>query len=92
MFRVSSAKVCVCFMCVCMCPVIAHVTTASVDLYQKPKTLQSVLVSLVLCLDESNKMNALKKNKQKKNEEESQLVWNSVCLVSNLVKKVYFDF
>ena len=57
-----------------VCPSIAHVyvRTSSVDLYQKPKTLQSVLVSLVLrYLDESNKIDkSLKKKKKKKKERE----------------------
>lgn len=47
---------------------------------KSPKTLQSVLVSLVLRLDESNKIDKLKK-------ELSQLVWNSVSLVSNSGQK-----
>lgn len=54
------------FLSVCICPFFAHVyvKTSSVDLYQKPKTLQSVLVSLVLRLDESNKIDkSLKKKK-----------------------------
>lgn len=52
-------KVCVsvCFRVRASCPFFAHVyvKTSSVDLYQKPKTLQSVLDSLVLRLDESKK-------------------------------------
>lgn len=43
----------------------AYVKTSSVDLYQKPKTLQSVLVSLVLRLDESNKIDKLEKKKKR---------------------------
>lgn len=43
-----------------------YVKTSSVDLYQKPKTLQSVLVSLVLRLDESNKIDKLEKKKKKR--------------------------
>lgn len=41
-----------------ICPFFAHVSveTSSADVYQKPKTLLSVLVSLVLRLDESNKI------------------------------------
>lgn len=64
-------KVC---MCVCVsvcfrvrasCPFFAHVyvKTSSVDLYQKPKTLQSVLDSLVLRLDESKKIDKSLKKK-----------------------------
>lgn len=61
-----------------------YVKTSSVDLYQKPKTLQSVLVSLVLRLDESNKIDKLEKKKKK---ELSQLIWNSVSFVSNSGQK-----
>lgn len=61
----------------------AYVKTSSVDLYQKPKTLQSVLVSLVLRLDESNKIDKL----EKKRKELSQLIWNSVSFVSNSGQK-----
>lgn len=60
-----------------------YVKTSSVDLYQKPKTLQSVLVSLVLRLDESNKIDKL----EKKRKELSQLIWNSVSFVSNSGQK-----
>lgn len=79
--------VCVC-VCECICPFFAHVygKTSSVDLYQKPKTLQSVLVSLVLRLDESNKIDKFFKRKQEK-KPLSQLVWNSVSLVSNSGQK-----
>lgn len=75
------------FVSVCICPFFAHVyvKTSSVDLYQKPKTLQSVLVSLVLRLDESNKIDKSKKTKTKK--DLSQLIWNSVSLVSNSGQK-----
>lgn len=61
-----------------------YVKTSSVDLYQKPKTLQSVLVSLVLHLDESKKID---KSLKKKKEDLSQLMWNSVSLVSNSGQK-----
>lgn len=73
-------------MCVCICPFSAHVyvETSSVDLYQKPKTLQSVLVSLVLRLDESKKID---KSFKKKKKDLSQLMWNSVSLVSNSGQK-----
>lgn len=66
-------KVCVC-VSVCFrvrasCPFFAHVyvKTSSVDLYQKPKTLQSVLDSLVLRLDESKKIDKSFFKKKKKN-------------------------
>lgn len=74
----------VCFRVRASCPFFAHayVKTSSVDLYQKPKTLQSVLDSLVLRLDESKKIDkSLKKKKI------SQLIWNSVSLVSNSGQK-----
>ena len=67
----KSVCVCVFFFSECerVCPSFAHVyvKTSSVDLYQKPKTLQSVLVSLVLrYLDESNKIDkSLKKKKER---------------------------
>lgn len=43
---------------VCVCPFLAHmlIKTSFDDLYQKLKTLQSVSASLVLLLDESNKI------------------------------------
>lgn len=66
---------------------LVYVKTSSVDLYQKPKTLQSVLVSLVLRLDESNKID---KSFFKKRKKISQLIWNSVSRVSNSGQKCLF--
>lgn len=66
---VSVRKVCVCVSCfffragASVRSLHTYVKTSSVDLYQKPKTLQSVLVSLVLRLDESNKIDKLEKKK-----------------------------
>lgn len=65
----------------------AYVKTSSVDLYQKPKTLQSVLVSLVLRLDESNKIDKLEK---KKNYHSSSGILFRSCQI--LVKRVCFLF
>lgn len=49
-----------------------------VDLYQKPKTLQSVLVSLVLCLDESNKIDKFfflkKEGKKRRKRKEKRII------------------
>lgn len=66
----------------------AYVKTSSVDLYQKPKTLQSVLVSLVLRLDESNKIDKLEK--KKKNYHSSSGILFRSCQI--LVKRVCFLF
>lgn len=67
-----------------------YVKTSSVDLYQKPKTLQSVLVSLVLRLDESNKIDKLEKKKKKKNYHSSSGILFRSCQI--LVKRVCFLF
>lgn len=71
---------------VCVCPFFAHVyvKTSSVDLYQKPKTLQSVLVSLVLRLDESNKID---KSQKKKNHHSLSGILFLLCQI--LVKRVF---
>lgn len=76
----------VCFLSVCASVRPLHTCTSKHPLLifnQKPKTLQSVLVSLVLRLDESNKIDKSLKKKKKL----SQLIWNSVSLVSNSGQK-----
>lgn len=60
-----------------LCTHVLRVKTSAADLYQKPKTLQSVLVSLVLHFDESNKIDKSLKNKYHSSSGIVSLVSNS---------------